>query len=326
LRPGDVVEVRPAREILATLDENASLDAVPFMPEMLQYVGRRFTVSRRVEKICDTVGQTYWSRRMHATVLLEDLRCDGSGHGGCQAGCRLYWKEAWLRAVDPKTERGRTDEPHLIELGSLARTGATTIRELDGAPTETYRCQATEALEASEPLSMYDPRQYLRELTAGNVGPLRLLRVALRAFSINARRRLGRLGYLPLPQHGKPVTREPLGLRPGDVVQVRSPAEIAATLNEKGTARGLWFDWEMLPYCGGTYRVQDRVNRFIDETTGKMIELSSDCLILEGVACSGEHSSNRWFCPRAIFPFWREAWLSRVEGASHAPPSPGGSP
>ena len=29
---------------------------MPFMPEMLRYAGKRFTVSRRVEKICDTVS------------------------------------------------------------------------------------------------------------------------------------------------------------------------------------------------------------------------------------------------------------------------------
>ena len=41
------------------------------------------------------------SRRLRDAVLLEDLRCDGSGHGGCQAGCRIYWKESWLRRVQP---------------------------------------------------------------------------------------------------------------------------------------------------------------------------------------------------------------------------------
>jgi hypothetical protein len=56
------------------------------MPEMLQSVGRRFRVSHCVEKICDTAGGSYWSRRMRGTVKLEDLRCDGSAHGGCQAG------------------------------------------------------------------------------------------------------------------------------------------------------------------------------------------------------------------------------------------------
>ena len=99
LRRGDVVELRPPPEILATLDADASLDAVPFMPEMLQYAGRRMTISHRVEKFCDTISST-GSRRMRDTVYLDDLRCDGSGHGGCQAGCRIYWKEAWLRRVD----------------------------------------------------------------------------------------------------------------------------------------------------------------------------------------------------------------------------------
>src|SRR5215210_3189385 len=95
--PGDVVEVRSAAEILETLDEHGALEALPFMPEMLQHVGRRYTVSTRVEKICDTIAAT-GSRRMRDVVYLENLRCDGSGHGGCQAGCRIYWKEAWLRA------------------------------------------------------------------------------------------------------------------------------------------------------------------------------------------------------------------------------------
>ena len=50
LKPRDVVEVRSPAEIMATLDEDASLDAMPFMPEMLRYAGKRFTVSHRVER------------------------------------------------------------------------------------------------------------------------------------------------------------------------------------------------------------------------------------------------------------------------------------
>ena len=323
LRPGDVVEVRSAAEILATFDSNDSLEAVPFMPEMLRYVGRRFSVSRCVEKICDTAEGTATSRRMRRTVLLEDLRCDGSAHGGCQAGCRLYWKEAWLRRVDPQDKSSKSDERTLRQLESRAVIGTTTTREPDGAD-EVYRCQATEAPKASEPLHKNDVRQYVRELLCGNVGLLRLLRVAARAFSINVQRRLGLLGYVPLPHGGKPTTGGEIGLRPGDVVQIRSQDEIAATLDEKGNTRGLSFDWEMVPYCGGTHRVQARVERLIDEATGRMIELSSDCVILEGVVCSGEHSSTRWFCPRGIYPFWREAWLRRVDGEA-ASTAPGGN-
>ena len=268
---------------------------------------------------------------MRGTVLLDDLRCDGSAHGGCQAGCRLYWKEEWLRPVDLSNEREARDGDALAELEQLVRDATVAVPGDDGAPVESYRCQATEAMRATEPLNSRDLRQYLRELTSGNVGLLRLLRVAVRAISTAVGRRLRLVGYLPLTpgallRAGRAVVRRheydgaraqtpgELNLQSGDTVEVRSPEEIAPTIDENGRTRGLWFDSEMVPYCGGRYRVKDRVERIIDERTGQMIEIASDCLILDGVVCSGECSTGRWFCPRAIYPYWREAWLRRVEG------------
>ncbi len=88
LRRGDIVTLRSPSEILATLDDSGSLDGLPFMPEMLAYFGRQFPVASRVERACDTI--TYaGARRMLSTVILDELRCNGSGHGGCQAGCRI---------------------------------------------------------------------------------------------------------------------------------------------------------------------------------------------------------------------------------------------
>ena len=310
LRPGDMVEVRSPAEILATLDDEGALDGVPFMPEMLQHVGRRFTVSRRVEKICDTIAMT-GSRRMLDTVYLDDLRCDGSGHGGCQAGCRIYWKEAWLRRVDDGGLETRTDGAE--ELEQRAAMGARTVREIEGESAEVWRCQATEAISATEHLKTSDIRQYWRELSSGNLGLFHFLRVAARGFFQELAIRIRPSRWVPLRGSGAPPAQEPLDLRPGDLVQVRSPKEIAPTLDPNGRNRGLSFDHEMLPYCGGTYRVKDSVNRIIDERTGRMINISRDCLILEGVICSGERSVGRWFCPREIYPFWREAWVERVE-------------
>jgi hypothetical protein len=325
LRPGDVVEVRAPAEILATLDGEASVDAMPFMPEMLQYAGKRFRVSSRVEKICDTVsGEAPRSLRMQDTVLLDDLRCEGSAHGGCQAGCRLYWKEEWLRRVDPASESNGSEsgDDHadaLARLEALAREATVAAHGADGTSVETYRCQATEAVRASEPLKSYDVRQYVRELTSGNVGMLRLLRVAWRAINTALRRRLRLIGRVPLRHQDGPVPpKGELNLQSGDLVEVRSPEEIAPSIDETGRTRGLWFDWEMIPYCGGRYRVKDRVERLIDERTGEMIEISSDCLILDGVVCGGECSTGRWLCPRAIYPYWREAWLRPVDGGDTA--------
>ena len=60
-------------------------------------------------------------------------------------------------------------------------------------------------------------------------------------------------------------------------------------------------------------------NRLIEESTGEMIEIGSDCIILEGVVCGGDYHR---FCPRAIYPYWREIWLERADG----PPRDGDCP
>src|SRR6267154_4453392 len=99
LRAGEWVEVLSAEEIFSTLDSNHCLDGLPFMPEMLQYCGRRFRVFKSAHKTCDTIQDWKTMRSMPQAVHLAGLRCDGSAHGGCEAGCLLFWKEAWLKPV-----------------------------------------------------------------------------------------------------------------------------------------------------------------------------------------------------------------------------------
>lgn len=104
-----------------------------------------------------------------------------------------------------------------------------------------------------------------------------------------------------------------LNLQPGELIKVRSYEEILATLDEDGRNHGMWFDAEMVPYCGGTYRVLDRVNTIINEKTGKMQNLKNDCIMLEQVVCRACYSRYRKFCPRSIYPYWREIWLERIK-------------
>jgi hypothetical protein len=312
LRPGDVVAVRSAAEILATLDSEGALDNMPFMPEMARLAGQRFTVSRRVDKICDTIAAT-GSRRMRDTVYLEDLRCDGSGHGGCQAGCRLYFKEAWLRRPDEPPAADSGGEA-AAELERLAITGTRPVHDGSAEAADLWRCQATEAFKSSEPLKTSNLAQYWRELRNGNFGPVRFVGLLARAFIMELADRLGLLKPLPLRgpgTHAAPA--EPLDIQPGELVRVRSADEIEATLDETGHNRRLSFDREMLPYCGRTLRVKDRVDRIIEDKTGRMLKIPKDSLILEGAVCSGQRSAGRWFCPRQIYPFWREAWVQRIE-------------
>src|SRR5919112_2340396 len=110
LRAGELVEVRGQDEILATLDERGELEGLPFMPEMLQFCGRRFRVSKQAFKLCDTINGGGMNR-MERAVHLEDLRCDGQAHGGCQAACLIYWKEAWLKRVDGVAANGAGAAP-----------------------------------------------------------------------------------------------------------------------------------------------------------------------------------------------------------------------
>src|SRR5690349_9789766 len=115
LKAGDWVEVRSREEILATLDENGCLENLPFMPEMFAFCGRRLRVYKRAHKTCDTVND-YKGRRMKDAVHLDGVRCDGQGHGGCEASCLIYWKTAWLRKCD-KTDSGSKPQHAIMEKG-----------------------------------------------------------------------------------------------------------------------------------------------------------------------------------------------------------------
>jgi hypothetical protein len=311
-RRGDLVEVRAPEEILATLDGEAALDGLPFMPEMVALCGHRFTVERRAERVCDTVHYS-GTRRFRDAVLLDDLRCDGAAHGGCQAECRFFWKEAWLRPAEGSAA-GPTAVSAMAALRDRAAQGARGRVEVEGKVEERHRCQATELPRATEHVPLWDARSYVREVSSGNVELGRFLKVMARVATEEPMRKLGLIDEIHLRGSAPKGFDTPRSdLQPGEYVRVRSLEEIARTLNPEGRNKGLWFDREMFPFCGQVFRVRQRVKRFVDERNGKLVELKTDAITLEGVVCSGDRSLRRWFCPRAIFPYWRECWLERVE-------------
>lgn len=344
LRVGELVEVRSEQEILATLDDSGALDGLPFMPEMLAFCGQRLRVEKRADKACDTINYS-GSRRLYDTVLLAGGRCTGDAHGGCQTGCLLFWKEAWLRRVasGPRIRDRRSPGvdpavgPPIQTRCDRARLVSATRKSTelnDGDPP--YRCQATDLLLATSPMAWWDPRQYMRDVLSGNVGIMDVIHAMLfRLFLLLLRLRGYRLlmwsysrlqswrGGTPFPFKRGVLDKTPrstLGLEPGELVRVKSQEEILKTVNTRNRNHGLSFDPEMVRYCGGVYRVRGRVERIIDERTGKMIALSNDCIVLDGVVCQAEYSHKRMFCPRSLYPFWREIWLERVTGVDAAAP------
>ena len=348
---GDWVQVRSATEILATLDKEGRLDGMPFMPEMLEYCGKTFRVLKRAHKTCDTIHQS-GSRALDNTVHLEEARCHGGAHGDCQAQCMLFWKGAWLRPLSERTANSEvssgTMKADACTLSDLQRETLVAAPESSAAE-QRYSCQATRLLSATLPLSPWDLRQYIEDLHSRNIDLPTLLRGFAYRWSAYAIRRTAWFGrYVPLSARlsnaimraydkmqanvpdGVPYPRRtgtitkghptPAGddarlFRPGSLVKVKSYTEILETLDTENKNRGLYFDAENVPYCGKELRVRALVDRIIDERTGVMIHFKSPAIILEGAYCRGTYSDKRMFCPRAVYPYWRSAWLTLLEVA-----------
>lgn len=321
-RVGDWVRVRPLDQILATLDDQGRLDAMPFMPEMAAYAGRTMRVRRSAHKACDPTGVTDM-RRMKDTVLLT-ARCDGSGHDGCQAGCLMYWKTAWIEPAEaPAGAAPAEPAPPPAEVPDwLANATRSTLP--DGKLR--FHCQATQVVAASRHISSREFGQYVEDVASGNVPlALSLKHVTLfylRSFAIEILERLGlREKRLPPSPDAPPAKPRPpahapaapsLGLAVGDLVQVRPREEILATLDPEGKHLGMSFDKEMYSYCGQTFRVTALIRRIIDERSGRMINFRSNSIILDELHCLGLGNPNRLFCPRAPLWYWREEWLRRA--------------
>jgi hypothetical protein len=345
LKAGDWVEVRSKDDILSTLDADGRLNGMPFMPEMFAFCGRRFQVYKRAHKTCDTIFPVR-GRRVDSAVHLE-TRCDGSAHGGCQASCLLFWKDAWLKPVTNKSPSaashgqsidGRDNATSQVSQTTEATVCAKTQIPDSAGGNPVYVCQATRLPYATTSLEWWDIRQYIEDYVSGNVGLWRIICGAAYFLFQGLLRSPRGAGFLqrlydnvyplwrgyPFPRkrgtipEGEPTPVGSVDLQPGELVRIKPYEEILDTLNTRNRNRGLFFDAEEVPYCGGEYRVLKRVTRIIHEKTGKMLEMKTPSLILDSVICESRYSECRLFCPRAIYSYWREIWVERVEPKSEA--------
>jgi len=308
-RVGDAVRIRTLEEISATLDTNGCLNGLPFMPEMARYCGTTGTVFRFVDKVYDYGGKKDL-RRMRDAVLITGLRCDGGAHDGCQARCYLLWKTAWITT---------TDAPARVSAGAAMPFGPTFVRDSSGSG-KRYVCQFTEIVRASSKMHPWDFFQHLRPLIAGNV-TLTAFGVAILTRLFNLAQGLrGGVGFPANRPSARAVSpRTDLNLQPGELVRVREPERIFETLDRSGRNRGLWFDRDMLKRTKEHHKVLARVDRIIDDASGRMLQMKTPCIVLDGVDASGELLG---FCPQHDLPFWREAWLERIPAAAVAPLRP----
>jgi hypothetical protein len=332
LRVGNYVEVRNREEILATLDQDSRLERLPFMPEMLKYCGRRFRVANIAHKTCDT-ATLLMGRRMRNAVFLEDLRCDGSAHGGCQARCLLFWKTQWLKPVESTDAANKTEVSVAETQSSYSEKQlheATRVHTISGEVR--WFCQATEHWAATEPLRPLAVSHFVRDWRTGNanlklifkviflhlIWKLRYIGCGWR-MSIWLYKRLHRImtgrsnpfrcGLIP---EGMATPDGRLGLQPGDWVEVKSHDEILETVNTELANRGLRYNAEMTPVCGQRFQVAQRVTQIIEEKSGRMMWMKNPCITLEGVYCQALYTHYSLLCSRRVTPYFREIWLRRV--------------
>jgi hypothetical protein len=219
----------------------------------------------------------------------------------------MLWKEVWLRRApvkrQPSIER-ITSPSAWLDLQSFTKRSDSLTSE------PRFVCQLTKIPEATTPTAWNDPLNLIREIVGGNIriGPF-FVGEAIHIFN-SFQRRCGRMPFPFMSSSQLQKTpHEVLDLQPGEIVRIKSKREIEQTLDVRFKNRGLWFDPEMIRFCGGIYKVRARVDRQIDEKTGKFIVFPNPCITLEGVTATGEYQE---FAPLDERIYWREIWLERV--------------
>jgi hypothetical protein len=302
LRRGDLVEVKTPSEILATLDAEGAIDHVPFMPEMTEFLGRRFWVFGRAMTTCASGAD--WPRgfRANDVVTLVGARCSGAAHDGCQKACLIFWREAWLRKVDDAVVSSVADVDGSERLRARLKTST--------GP-QAYYCQASELTKATDLLSRHQRlKKYLGGLSAGNFTALQMAQ----SIGVWLFWRIHRMLWGVYPRGRQKVTPvESVRLQSGEWVEVKSIKSIKETLNERGQNRGLRFSPDMRLLCGQRQRVKGRIDKIILDGTGEMRQLTNT-VWLEGSTCGCSYLGfGVGGCSRCEVVYWREAWLHRSD-------------
>ena len=95
----------------------------------------------------------------------------------------------------------------------------------------------------------------------------------------------------------------------GDLVEIKTWAEIHATLDEQGRLEQLPFMPEMLAMCGQRAYVFRCVHRLFDYRKTRRMRHMDGAVLLVGTVCDG---SSHGGCEAACHTIWKSAWLKRV--------------
>jgi hypothetical protein len=109
------------------------------------------------------------------------------------------------------------------------------------------------------------------------------------------------------------IPNRSVGLHVGDVVEVRSEAEVLSTLDDHARLESLPFMPEMLKFCGQRFRIFKRVDKACDTIVKDGIRRMENTVILQGLRCDGEAHAG---CQAACMILWKEKWLKLIQKGS----------
>ncbi|WP_113705298.1 hypothetical protein [Nonomuraea lactucae] len=110
-----------------------------------------------------------------------------------------------------------------------------------------------------------------------------------------------------------------MGLKVGDVVEVRAEAEILATLDERGELDGLPFMPEMRQFCGRRMTVRKVAHKLCDTIDHGRMRRMERAVHLDRARCDGQAHGG---CQTACSLYWKEAWLVKVGDTPRPPAAP----
>ncbi len=333
LKPGELVRVRSAQEIFATLDERGTLDGLPFMPEMLKYCGRTLPVDA-------ARGRDLRRRRARAS------------HARHRAPAQHP-----LRRVLPWRLPGRV--PHVLEGGLAGARPRTPARPRRGSWTSSEQAFVDETLapatrvpregeRRSRPVSLPGDRHQAgfeatapargRPIQAGpaqldasealrrpvHPGDQRVAGIQPQApaeVDCGSPGRSGSRSCSASSRRAQTPKGEPLNLQPGDLVRVKSKREIVATLDKANTQPRPELrsrDGEVLrphrprPHAESPGSSKRRTGRWSRSSPTASSSRASS-------APATSTSSAR----AASTHYWREIWLERIDATEdHVPDGP----
>lgn len=97
----------------------------------------------------------------------------------------------------------------------------------------------------------------------------------------------------------------------GERVEIRSLAEILATLDDRGELDSLPFMPEMLRFCGRSFQVVKTAHKSCDTVNKTGGRRMSKAVHLTGLRCDGSAHGG---CEAACLLFWKDEWLKPAEG------------